>query len=89
MEQVMADTPENNTNRTMPFSKEELAKAQLDELRNQSRLEAEGYTLRQQLLDSRREVDRLARANAALEASLRYVAAALKSLLDERPAVES
>ncbi len=85
----MADTPENNTNRTMPFSKEELAKAQLDELRNQSRLEAEGYTLRQQLLDSRREVDRLARANAALEASLRYVAAALKSLLDERPAVES
>jgi hypothetical protein len=83
----MADTPEDNTHHTMPFSKEE-AKAQLDELRNQNRLEADGYTLRQQLLDLRREVDRLARANAALEASLRYVAAALKSLLDERPAVE-
>ena len=82
----MADAPEDNTNRTMPLSREE-AKAQLDELRNQSRLEADGYTLRQQLLDARREVDRLARTNAALEASLRYVAAALKSLLDERPAV--
>jgi hypothetical protein len=78
--------PEDHTNRTMPLSKEE-AKAQLDELRNQVRLEADGYSLRQQLLDSRREVDRLARTNAALEASLRHVAAALKSLLDERPAV--
>jgi len=52
-----------------------------------NRLEADMHLLRQQLMAARREVDRLARTNAALEASLRHVAAALKSLLDERPAV--
>jgi hypothetical protein len=53
-----------------------------------NRLEADMHLLHMQLMAARREVDRLARTNAALEASLRYVAAALKSLLDERPEVE-
>ena len=91
----MKDTPENNTNRTMPFSPESteeiFTKAglnEMDALRNQNRLEADMYRLRERFMASRREVERLDRTNRALEASLRYVAAALKSLLDERPAVE-
>jgi hypothetical protein len=53
-----------------------------------NRLEADMHLLCQQLMAARRELNRLTRTNAALEASLQYVTAALKSLLDERPAVE-
>jgi predicted nuclease with TOPRIM domain len=91
----MTDTPEDNTNRTMPFSPETteeiFTKAglnEMDALRKQNRLEADMYQLRERFMASRREVERLDRTNRALEASLRHVTAALNALLNERPEVE-